>query len=119
MILGIGVDVCDIARWEKMAARRPGLVRKLLTEAEAALPAWSQAARFAAKEALAKALPVAPPQLQWHDAEVVMGEDGKPHFKFTDPLAGLLEFFGTTGIHLSLTHDAGVAVALVVLEGDR
>ena len=56
MIIGIGVDVCDISRWEAAVQRHPGMVRKMLTHTEAVMPARSQAARFAAKEALYKAL---------------------------------------------------------------
>jgi len=49
MIVGIGVDVCDISRWREMVARRPGAVDRLLTPAEAVLNHTSQAGRFAAK----------------------------------------------------------------------
>ena len=72
MIVGIGVDVCSVERFSAMAARRPGVVSKLLTPAEAELPVHSQAARFAAKEALAKALG-SPGGLSWQDAEVIPG----------------------------------------------
>ena len=52
MIVGIGTDLCVVARFEAMLARRPRLAERLLTETERALPVQSQAARFAAKEAL-------------------------------------------------------------------
>ena len=56
MIIGVGIDVCDVARFAESVARRPGLVNRLFTAREAERPMASQAARFAAKEALAKAL---------------------------------------------------------------
>ena len=70
MIIGIGVDVCDISRWEAAVQRHPGMVRKMLTHTEAVMPARSQAARFAAKEALYKALGGGE-GLSWQDCEVV------------------------------------------------
>ena len=69
MIVGVGVDLVDIARFEDSLERTPSLRERLFTEAERALPVRSLAARFAAKEALAKALG-APAGLAWHDAEV-------------------------------------------------
>ena len=55
MIIGIGVDVCQIDRYAAAEDRRPGFSARWLTEAEVALPLSSRVARFAAKEALAKA----------------------------------------------------------------
>jgi holo-[acyl-carrier protein] synthase len=55
-IVGIGVDVVELARFKASLERTPGLAKRLFTEAERALPIESLAARFAAKEALAKAL---------------------------------------------------------------
>lgn len=82
MIVGIGVDVCDLQRWEDALARHPGLVQKVLTSAESSLPKRSQAARFAAKEALAKALG-GPDGLRWHEVEVVVEQSGKPRLHLT------------------------------------
>jgi holo-[acyl-carrier protein] synthase len=76
MIVGTGIDLCDVARWTAMTERRPGLVAKLLTPAEAALKPESQAARFAAKESLIKAL--GGQAFEWHDAEVVADGSGRP-----------------------------------------
>ncbi|MSS46048.1 holo-ACP synthase [Cutibacterium sp. WCA-380-WT-3A] len=115
MIIGIGVDVCDISRWEAAIQRRPGIARKVLTDAEAALPAHSQAARFAAKEALYKALSGVG-GLSWQDCEVVT--DGTAvKFELRGSLARRAKELGVRTVHLSLTHDAGVAVAMVVCEG--
>jgi holo-[acyl-carrier protein] synthase len=75
----------------------------------------SQAARFAAKEALAKALG-APAGLSWHDAEVVTDERGRPEFKVTGTVAARATELGIGTIHVSLSHDAGIASAVVICE---
>ncbi|MDO5285743.1 MAG: holo-ACP synthase [Actinomycetia bacterium] len=115
MILGTGVDVCDLARWQAMCRRRPGAAARVLCPYELALPARSQAARFAAKEALAKALG-APAGLSWHDAEVVTDPAGRPVFEVRGSVAERLAALGAARIHLSLSHDGGLAVAMVVVE---
>jgi len=112
MIDGIGVDVVDIARFKKSLERTPHLAEKLFTESERTKPVSSLAARFAAKEALYKALSPAR-GLQWHDAEVINHENGKPDFLFRGEIAELID--GAT-VHLSLSHDAGIASAMVVIE---
>ena len=76
-IVGVGIDVVDISRFVDSLRRAPGLAERLFTPAEAARPPASLAARFAAKEALAKALG-APGDLAWHDAEVVSESSGRP-----------------------------------------
>ncbi|MDR1266327.1 MAG: holo-ACP synthase [Propionibacteriaceae bacterium] len=117
MILGVGVDVCDLERWAQMARRRPQVVRRLLTAAEAELTLQSQAARFAAKEALAKALG-GPAGLSWLEVEVVTTAGGRPSFAWSGGVARAAADLGVTRHHLSLSHDGGVAVAVVVLEGE-
>lgn len=115
MIVGIGIDVCDISRWREMVARRPGAVDRLLTPAEALLNHTSQAGRFAAKEALAKALG-APGGLGWQDAEVVVDELGRPSFRISGTVAARAAELGVTHVHLSITHDSGIASAFVICE---
>lgn len=115
MIIGIGVDVCEVARFAAACERRPGFARRWLTDAEAALPMHSQAARFAAKEALAKALLIER-GLGWHDAEVVCDSFGRPSFVTKGSVAARSGELGVTRIHLSLSHDAGFAMAFVVCE---
>ena len=115
MIIGVGVDVCDVARFAESVTRRPGLVRKLFTAREAERPIASQAARFAAKEALAKALG-APSGLVWLDAEVITDDDGKPSFEVTGTVADRARSLGVATIHVSLSHDAGIASAVVICE---
>jgi holo-[acyl-carrier protein] synthase len=116
VIVGIGVDVVDVARFEASLARTPGLADRLFTEIERGLPAASLAARFAAKEAVAKALG-APAGLSWHDAEVRTDEDGRPRLVVTGTVATAAGNVGVRSWHLSLSHDGGAAVAMVVAEG--
>ena len=87
--MGIGVDVVDVERFEQTLARTPGLRERLFTPAEATLPPGSLAGRFAAKEALAKALG-APAGLRWVDAEIVKNTDGRPSFVVTRTVAALV-----------------------------
>ena len=112
MIDGIGIDVVDIARFLESLERTPGLREKLFTESERTQSAQSLAARFAAKEALAKALS-AKHGLQWHDAEVINLENGKPEFLFRGEIA---ELISGSRVHLSLSHDGGIASAMVIVE---
>jgi holo-[acyl-carrier protein] synthase len=118
MIVGVGIDVVDIARFEQALARTQGLAVRLFTEGERSLPPHSLAARFAAKEALAKALG-APRGLLWTDAEVINGTGGRPHLKVTGTVAAAAARFGVSVFHLSISHDAGIASAVVVAEGDK
>ncbi len=112
MIDGIGIDVVDIKRFQESLERTPGLLEKLFTESERSVPPSSLAARFAAKEALYKAL--SPEHgLAWHDAEVINHANGKPDFLFRGQIADLVD---GAQVHLSLSHDAGIASAMVVIE---
>lgn len=115
MIVGVGIDVVDIDRFEASLQRTPRMREKLFTEAEAALPLQSLAARFAAKEALAKALG-APRGLQWHHAEVVVLDSGQPYLELRGTVRARADELDVTAVHLSLSHDAGIASAVVVLE---
>lgn len=115
MIIGIGVDLTPIERFASMVERRPGLARRLLSEGERSVSVESQAGRFAAKEALAKALG-SPGGMRWLDAEVVTNEVGQPGFVLSGTVSALADRLGVRQIHLSLSHDAGVAIAMVVCE---
>ncbi|GAB3676377.1 holo-ACP synthase [Angustibacter aerolatus] len=115
MIVGVGIDVVDVERFGRTLERTPALRLRLFTEAERALGLNSLAARFAAKEALAKALG-APPGLHWTDATVVRTEHGRPELQVTGTVAARAEALGVTSLHVSLSHDAGIASAVVVAE---
>ncbi|MBU3642314.1 MAG: holo-ACP synthase [Candidatus Nanopelagicaceae bacterium] len=112
MIDGVGIDVVDIARFQESLERTPGLKDRLFTEGEKSKGIASLAARFAAKEALAKALHV-PAGLNWQDCEVINLENGRPVFLFHNQIAELID---GADVHLSLSHDAGIASAMVVIE---
>jgi len=115
VIVGTGTDLVDIARLEQALERTPTLRERLFTPDEATLPVASLAARFAAKEALSKALG-APAGLSWQDAEVVVEESGRPRFELRGTVADALAGLDADRVHLSLSHDGGFALAFVVLE---
>jgi holo-[acyl-carrier protein] synthase len=116
VIIGVGIDVVDVERFGESLTRTPGLSSRLFTPAEAARPLASLAARFAAKEALAKALG-APAGLHWQDAEIVSESSGRPLLEMRGSVRARAEELGVTSVHVSLSHDAGIASAVVVLEG--
>ncbi|MFC0680769.1 holo-ACP synthase [Lysobacter korlensis] len=120
MIVGVGVDIVDLARFERALSRTPRLAPRLFTDAErvsgdAPLPLRSLAGRFAAKEALIKALGGSA-GIGWHDMRVIRDDDRNPAFAVEPPLQQLLNDRGIRRIHLSMAHDAGVAIAYVVTE---
>ena len=122
VVVGIGVDVVDVARLARALSRTPRLADRLFTDAErrrsdgAPRSPEGLAARFAAKEAVAKALG-APGGLGWTEAEVVVDGRGRPSLRVHGAVARAAEQAGVRRWHVSLSHDAGVAVAQVVAEG--
>lgn len=121
-IIGVGIDVAEIDRFAASLRRTPRLVERLFREGELILPSGerrgiaSLAARFAAKEAVAKALG-APGGLHWTDAEIFVEDSGQPRLRVTGTVAARAEELGVRSWHVSLSHDAGVASAVVVAEG--
>ncbi|MGI8577055.1 MAG: holo-ACP synthase [Nocardioidaceae bacterium] len=115
MIVGVGIDVVDVRRFGLTLERTPGMCQRLFTDAERERPLASLAARFAAKEALAKALG-APAGLHWLDAEVQTDGTGRPSIVMSGSVAGRAEVLGVARAHVSLSHDGGIASAVVVLE---
>jgi holo-[acyl-carrier protein] synthase len=116
VIIGVGIDVVDVERFGDTLDRTPALRERLFTDQEAGLQVASLAARFAAKEALAKALG-APGGLLWTDAEVHTDDTGRPWLRVRGTVAARAAELGVGSTHLSLSHDAGIASAVVVLEG--
>ena len=116
MIIGLGIDVVDVARFGEALGRTPRLRERLFTDAERSLGLNSLAARFAAKEALAKALG-APAGLHWTDASIVSDGDGRPHLKIWGTVEARATVLGVHELHVSLSHDAGIASAVVIAEG--
>lgn len=115
MIVGIGTDLIVIDRFREMLERRPGLAERLLTPLERGLSVESQAARFSAKEAFAKALG-SPGGMRWLDCEVVKSPEGVPTFVNTGSVAARVAELGVARIHLSISHDGGFATTMVVCE---
>jgi holo-[acyl-carrier protein] synthase len=115
MIFGIGVDLVDISRFEKALEQTPKLKERLFTESERGLSNQSLAARFAAKEALLKALGKAK-GLSFQDVSVVKNEEGKPFFELAGETEKTIRAEGISKLHLSLSHDGNMAVAYVVAE---
>ncbi|MEW1900276.1 MULTISPECIES: holo-ACP synthase [unclassified Streptomyces] len=122
MIIGVGIDVAEIDRFAASIERTPGLLDRLFVEDELLLPSGerrgvaSLAVRFAAKEALAKALG-APAGLLWTDAEVYVEETGRPRLRVRGSVEARAVELGVRHWHVSLSHDAGVASAVVIAEG--
>lgn len=124
MILGLGIDLVDVARVEKAhSARGAAFLNRLFTPGEQAAAGEGPhryrrlAARLAAKEALVKALGTGLRGGRWLDAEVVNDSLGKPSLRVTGGLARRLQAMGATAVHLSLTHENDYAAAVVVLTG--
>ncbi len=125
MILGLGMDVVEIARIARILAGEPRRAERFLarcfTPAERSYcdarqdRAGRYAARFAAKEAAVKALG-APAGIAWTDLEVERGE-GAPALRLHGGAQSAADRLDVGRIHLTLTHDAGVAAAAVILEG--
>ena len=114
-VVGLGIDVVDVSRFEAALRRSPGLATRLFTPAEASRPLASLAARFAAKEALAKALG-APGGLLWTDAEIGRAANGRPTLRVEGTVARAAIERGVTAWHVSLSHDGGIATAVVIAE---
>ena len=116
MIIGLGIDVVDVARFGQVLGRTPRLLERLFTDSERSMGLNSLAARFAAKEALAKALG-APAGLHWTHASVVNDDGGRPHLKIWGTVQARAAELGVHELHVSLSHDAGIASAVVIAEG--
>jgi len=121
VIVSVGIDVVLVDRFASALRRTPLLSERLFTDAERTTSSGNQrsveslAARFAAKEAVAKALG-APTGLHWHDCEVVSDPDGRPWLTVSGSVAEAAAKLDITRWHLSLSHDGGIASAMVVAE---
>ncbi len=124
MIFGIGTDIADISRFQRfMDENNEALLRRMFTEQERSVcgvnraSASRYAARFAAKEAFLKALGTGLRDgLSWQDMEVVNDDLGKPDLHLSGRALELYTEKQISRVFLSLSHDAGCAIALVVLE---
>ncbi|BDZ39161.1 holo-ACP synthase [Microbacterium suwonense] len=115
MIIGTGIDLVDVARFERSVTRTPRLLQRLFTASEQTLRLRSLAARYAAKEALIKALGGSD-GVYWSEIEIASEPSGRPHFVLSGSTAAVVVERGITALHLTLTHDAGLAAAYVIAE---
>jgi holo-[acyl-carrier protein] synthase len=117
--MGVGIDLLEIERLERALARRPRLAERLFTDGERAYaatrarPVMHLAARFCAKEAVAKALQLR--EWSWRDVEVVGGGDEPPAVVLSGAAAERARELGAT-VSVSLTHQRGMAAAVAVAE---
>lgn len=118
-MVGIGLDLVDVDRFERMLDRRPGLSRRLFSAEELdyartlGRPAATLAGRFAAKEAVMKALGVGLGAVDWTDVAVARHPGGAPQLVVRGRAARLAESRGVGAWMLSISHTATVAAAVV------
>ncbi len=121
-VVSVGIDVVAVQRFADTIARTPALLRRLFDPQELITPTGhprgpaSLAARFAVKEAVAKALGV-PPGMDWHHCRVLTADRGRPELRVTDSVLAAATARGIVDWQLSLSHDAGIAAAIVLALG--
>jgi len=124
-VIGLGVDVVDLERFEGILARRPSFVGRVFTSDERAYCEQAKAptkrveryaARFAAKEAVMKALGVGLGSFAFHDVEIGRADSGDPTLTLHGKAAAIAAERGAASWHVSLTHSEVVAIALVAVE---
>lgn len=122
MIISVGTDLVSIARFKQAIIRTEGFLERVFTPSELQLESGeprgtiSLAGIFAAKESIAKALG-APDGLSWQDCQISYADSGQPKVKVMGRIAELASSKGITNWHLSISHDAELAIAFVVAEG--
>jgi holo-[acyl-carrier protein] synthase len=118
-IAGIGVDICEIARMERALARHPTMRQRVFTPGEIAYcdakarPAESYAGRFAAREAVIKALGGYRGR-RWQDINVVRGAAGAPAIALTGNAKLRADALGIARVLITFTHEKANAVAFAV-----
>ena len=116
----IGIDIVEVPRFRAVLARRPRLAERLFTPAERDYaearpdPGERLAVRFAAKEAVMKALGAGFGDVAFRDMEVVRAEGGRPGVRLSGRAEARARRAGVTGWHLSLSHTADLAIAVAV-----
>jgi holo-[acyl-carrier protein] synthase len=121
-VVGLGADVVEVGRMRVALDRTASLAERLFSDDERAYafeqhdPAKSLAARFAAKEAVMKALGVGLGDIDFHDVEVVRRDDGAPQLYVRGRARALATQQGVTRWLLSLSHTDSTAMAVVIAE---
>lgn len=119
-MIGIGVDLCDVDRMRTALRRTPTLRDRLFTEAEQrycdrrADPTERYAARFAAKEAVLKAMGLGMGACKWREIEVAKAPSGAPSVRLHGAALALADERGVATWHLTLTHTSQLAEAIAV-----
>jgi holo-[acyl-carrier protein] synthase len=118
VVVGVGVDLCEVDRMREVLARTPGFAARVFTDGERAYcdrrrrdPAERYAARFAAKEAVLKAMGLGIGACGMREIEVVRARSGAPAVALHGRAAELAAERGVTGWHLTLSHTATMAIA--------
>jgi holo-[acyl-carrier protein] synthase len=122
VIIGVGVDTVSLSRFESKLTDTPRLKDRLFLDIETvddgkAASVQTLAGRFAAKEAVIKAL-AGDPGLEWHGIEVGKESSGKPVIWLHGSTAKVALQAGVRKLHVSISHDGDSAVAFVVAEGE-
>jgi len=121
VIIGVGVDVVDVERFKWMMRKSTSMIDRTFSSGEArdtkgtSRSAESLAARFAAKEAVVKALGDRG-TLRPNDVEVLTHESGRPSILLSGELLAISDELGITNWHVSLAHDGDQAIAYVIAE---
>jgi holo-[acyl-carrier protein] synthase len=121
-LVGVGVDLVEVARLRSAMARRPGFAARVFTDGERDSPAVGSraverlAARFAAKEATMKALGVGFGAFALRDVEVMVDVDGRPSVRLHGAAIACAERLGVASFAVSLSHTSTLASAVVVAE---
>jgi len=120
MIVGIGVDAVEIDRFRRSLERTPSMKTRLFTQEELEYvephddPSASLAARFAAREAVMKAMGVGLGASEFHDVGVQRADSGRPTLVVTGRAEQIANELGVTDWHLSITHTDTTAIAYVI-----
>ena len=120
MIIGIGIDAVEIERFRQALERTASLKERLFTAEELSYvqpqvdPSASLAARFAAREAVMKAMGVGLGAFEFHDVWVRRAESGRPSLAVTGRAEQIAHDLGVTDWHLSITHTDNTAIAYVI-----
>ena len=124
MIVSIGIDIIEVARIREVLLRTPRFRERVFTPGEraycdsrGAVGAQHYAARFAAKEAMLKALKTGwRGGISWQDVEIAAHDSGAPYLILHGPVQQLFKTSGATAAHLSMSHTSEHAIAEVILE---
>ena len=120
MIVGIGVDAVEIDRFRRSLERTPSMKTRLFTHEELEYvephddPTATLAARFAAREAVMKAMGVGLGAFEFHDVWVQRADSGRPTLAVTGRAEQIANDLGVTDWHLSITHTDTTAIAYVI-----